>query len=71
MIVSHILIQERIQAHTKRESGANSASVLIQVQRERNYDITRFILIKNAGTHDKRERCEKHKCFHKSAKREK
>jgi len=35
-----------IQALTKRESGADNASALVQVQRENNNDMEHFILIK-------------------------
>jgi len=55
MIISHILFEQRSQAHTKRERGTKSSSAFIQVQRERKDRITHLILIKNAGTHEDRE----------------
>jgi len=42
----------------ERERCANNASALVQVQRERNDQVTHFDSGKNSGTHEERERCE-------------
>jgi len=60
-----------IQALTERESGAINASVLVQVQKDKNNDIKHFILTKKLGTQEGREAHEKLRCSHTSAKKEK